>query len=164
MSGEVAVTIIGTTTAPAELRFTPAGMAVCNFSLAVNPRRFDKQSNEWREQPTQWYRCAVWRDAAENAAETLAEKGVRLIVVGTLNPREYEKDGVKRMSLDVDVEEMGPSLRWASASINRAQRGAGNGGAAPRSSAPAAPADDPWATGPSASSGGFGGAQEEPPF
>lgn len=161
MSGEVSVTIVGSTTAPGELRFTPAGLAVCNFTLAVNPRRFDKQAQEWKEQGAQFYRCAVWRDAAENAAETLVDKGVRLIVVGNLNPREYEKDGVKRLSLDVDVEEMGPSLRFASCSINRTQRGAGNGGFGGASSgasrSTAAPADDPWAT-------GTGAPREEPPF
>lgn len=121
---------------------------MCSFSLGVTPRRYDKQSSEWKDQPTQWYRCSVWRDQAEHVAETLTEKGMRVIVVGTMNPREYEKDGVKRLSLDVDVEEVGVSLLRATATINRTQRGAGNGGFtnAPASQPSAAPADDPWAT------------------
>src|SRR5690242_6054404 len=160
-NGAVQVTIVGTTTAPAEPRFVPSGVAVCSWTLAVNPRRFDKQAGEWKEQPAQFYRCSVWREAAENAAETLTEKGMRLIVVGTLNPREYEKDGIKRLSLEVDVEEVGPSLRWASVAVNRTQRGSGNGGNQSTPTRSSAPADDPWASKPT---GGFGGNQEQPPF
>jgi single-strand DNA-binding protein len=161
MSGEVSVTLTGHTAAPSELRFVPSGAAVCSFSLGVTPRRYDKQSSEWRDQPTQWYRCSVWRDQAEHVAETLTEKGMRVIVVGTMNPREYEKDGVKRLSLDVDVEEVGVSLLRATAKVNRTQRGAGNGGFGGASSGAAqptaGPADDPWATGPAVN-------REEPPF
>ena len=159
MAGEISVTLVGTTTAPAELRFVPSGAAVCSWTLAVNPRRFDKQAGEWKEQPAQFYRCSVWRDAAENAAEVLTEKGMRLVVTGTLNPREFtDKDGVKRLSLDVEVEEVAPSLRYATARVTKTQRGGGNGGNGGNQSTPArpsAPADDPWAS----TSG-----SSEPPF
>jgi single-strand DNA-binding protein len=167
MAGEVPVTIIGTTTAPADLRFTASGHAVASFTVAVNPRRFDKQRNEWVEQPTQWYRCSVWREAAENAAETLSDKGMRVMVSGNLNPREYEKDGVKRMSLDVDVEELGVSLKWATAKVSRASRHSGGGGFGGSQERPGTGGQgaqaDPWATGPGAYGGGHQ-ATDEPPF
>ena len=114
-------TIVGNLTTDPELRFTPSGAAVANFTVASTPRTFDKNSNEWKDGETLFMRCSVWRDAAENVAESLA-RGTRVIVTGRLRSRSYEKDGEKRTVIEMDADEVGPSLRYASAKVTRAQR------------------------------------------
>jgi single-strand DNA-binding protein len=172
MSGETLITVIGNLTGDPELRFTPSGAAVANFTIASTPRKFDRQANEWKDGDTLFMRCSVWRDAAENVAETLT-RGMRVIAQGNLIMRSYEtKEGEKRTSTELDVQEIGPSLRYASAKVNRTERtnaqqptqGAQQG----RQQAQGAQ-DDPWATGPSqgAQRGSWGGQQpnyDEPPF
>jgi single-strand DNA-binding protein len=155
MAGDTVITIVGNLSADPELRFTPAGAAVANFTVAVTPRQFDRQSNEWKDGVTQWWRCSVWRDAAENVAESLT-KGTRVVVTGRVKANEFEKDGVKRTSMDIEVDEVGPSLRYATAKVNKTQRsGPGGvsqqqqqafGGQAQQQYQQGGP--DPWATGP----------------
>lgn len=178
MAGETVITLIGNLTSDPELRFTPSGAAVANFTVASTPRTMDRQSNEWKDGETLFMRCAIWREAAENVAESLT-KGTRVVVTGRLKSRTFDtREGEKRTVVEMDVEEVGPSLRYATAKVVRGQReggggysggGGGNfapsggGGYAP-AGAPAggsrsAPADDPWATGPAA-----GGYSDEPPF
>lgn len=170
MSGDTILTLVGNLTGDPELRFTTSGAAVAGFTVASTPRAFDKASSEWKDGETLFMRCSVWRDAAENVAESL-ERGSHVIVTGRLKSRSYDtKEGEKRTVMELEVDEVGPSLRYATAKVNKAQRGAGNGGAASTSPARggsssgggnAAPANDQWATG---ASGGFGGTQDEPPF
>ena len=146
-----AITIVGRLTDAPELRFTPSGAPVANFTVAVNRRKFDKQRNEWTDAGTDFYRCSIWRDTAENVAESLT-KGVEVIVTGDLISREYEtREGEKRTVWEVNAEHVGPSLRWASAKVTRAQKtqGQARGSAAQ---------DDPWAT----PAGSF--PNDEPPF
>jgi single-strand DNA-binding protein len=131
MAGETTITVIGNLTNDPELRFTPSGSAVANFTIASTPRTFDRQSNEWKDGETLFLRAAVWREAAENVAESLT-KGMRVIVTGRLKSRSYEtKEGEKRTVIELEVDEIGPSLRYANAKVNRTQRsgggGAGNG-------------------------------------
>lgn len=140
MSNDTTLTLIGNLTGDPELRFTPSGSAVANFTVASTPRTFDKQSNEWKDGETLYLRCSLWRDAAENVAESLT-KGTRVIVTGRLKSRSYDtKEGDKRTVMELEVDEIGPSLRYARATVVRTQR---NGQGAPQ---PAAPAADPWAT------------------
>ena len=128
MAGDTIITVIGNLTGDPELRFTPSGAAVANFTVASTPRTFDRQSNEWKDGETLFMRCSVWRDAAENVAESLT-KGTRVIVSGRLKPRSYEtKEGEKRTVVEMEVDEIGPSLRYATAKVNRTQRGGGGGG------------------------------------
>lgn len=127
MANETTLTIIGNTTAPAELRFTPSGSAVASFTVASTPRTFDKNANEWKDGTTLFMRCSAWRELGENVAETLDQKGMRVVVTGRLTQREYEKDGQKRTVVELEVDEVGPSLKYASAKVTRAQR-SGNGG------------------------------------
>lgn len=151
MAGETTLTIIGNTTAPAEMRFTPSGSAVATFTVASTPRTFDKNSNSWVDGETLFMRCSAWREMAENVAETLAEKGMRVVVVGRLKQRSYETtSGEKRTVIELEVDEIGPSLRYANAKVNRTQRSGGNGGGSSQSG--------------NRSNGGFGGssAQEDP--
>lgn len=157
---ETTITIRGRLTADPELRFTPSGAAVVNFTVATNARTFDKQANEWKDGPASFYRCSAWRDMAENVAESLV-RGSAVIVVGNIAQREWEKDGEKRSTFEVQAEAVGPDLRWATAKPVKAERKAGGFGAAP--------AADPWATPstPVASPGGWGqpaAANDEPPF
>jgi single-strand DNA-binding protein len=131
MAGETTITVIGNLTNDPELRFTPSGSAVANFTIASTPRTFDRQSNEWKDGETLFLRASVWREAAENVAESLT-KGMRVIVSGRLKSRSYEtKEGEKRTVIELEVDEIGPSLRYANAKVNRTQRsgggGAGNG-------------------------------------
>ena len=143
MSGETLITVIGNLTGDAELRFTPSGAAVANFTVASTPRKFDRQSNEWKDGDTLFMRCSIWRDAAENVAESLT-RGTRVIAQGFLVQRSYEtKEGEKRTVVELEVQEVGPSLRYATAKVNRTQRSASQGGH------PQQGGDDPWATGPS---------------
>ena len=156
MAGEPIITVVGNTVADPELRFTPNGVAVANFTVASTPRTFDRQANQWVDGEALFLRCAVWKEAAENVAESLT-KGMRVIVQGRLKARSYEdKDGNRRTSWELDVDEIGPALKFATAKVTRAQRNGGNGGGnfAPAQSAgfgapqpPAQPQQDPWAGG-----------------
>jgi single-strand DNA-binding protein len=170
VAGDTTITVVGNLTADPELRFTPAGAAVANFTVASTPRMFDRQSNEWKDGEALFLRCSIWREAAENVAESLT-RGSRVIVTGRLKQRSFEtREGEKRTVVEVEVEEIGPSLKYATAKVNKASRSGGNsgggfgggnsgGGGAPRSSEPK---DDPWGSAPA--SGSFSGADDEPPF
>lgn len=128
MAGETTITVIGNLTNDPELRFTPSGSAVANFTVASTPRTFDRQANEWKDGETLFLRASIWREAAENVAESLT-KGMRVIVSGRLKSRSYEtKEGEKRTVIELEVDEIGPSLRYASAKVNRTQRSGGQGG------------------------------------
>lgn len=128
MSGETIITVVGNLTADPELRFTPSGAAVANFTVASTPRQFDRQANEWQDMDTLFMRCAVWREAAENVAESLA-KGTRVIVQGQLKARRYQtKEGEERTSMELDVTEVAPSLKYATAKVTRNQRRDNGGG------------------------------------
>jgi single-strand DNA-binding protein len=171
MAGDTVITIIGNITGDPELRFTPSGAAVANFTVASTPRQFDRTSNEWKDGETLFMRCSVWRDAAENVAESL-QRGTRVLVSGRLKSRSYEtKEGEKRTVMELDVEEVGPSLKYATAKVNRTQRGgagggfnAGGQGGAPSggTSGQGTPAVDPWATTPPAAANTAGGQQSGP--
>ncbi|MCL1900585.1 MAG: single-stranded DNA-binding protein [Promicromonosporaceae bacterium] len=177
MAGETQITVVGNLVADPELRFTPSGAAVCNFRVASTPRTFDRQSNEWKDGEGLFLSCSVWRDQAENVAETLT-KGMRVIVQGNLVQRSYEtREGEKRTVVELQVTEIGPSLRNASASVTRKQRSGGNGGFGggggfggnqqggynqSNFQSGASPQNDPWAqAAPAASAGGF---NDAPPF
>ena len=145
MANEPIVTIIGNAIG-AELRFTPSGKAVCNFSLASTPRR--KDGDEWVDGETTWFNCSLWDKAAENFTETFGDaKSLRVIVSGRLSTRAYEdRDGNKRTSLELQVDEIGPSLRYATAVVTRTQGSSNGGQSAPRTqSRPQQQAADPWA-------------------
>ncbi|MEV5836682.1 single-stranded DNA-binding protein [Nocardia sp. NPDC052112] len=177
MAGDTVITVIGNLTADPELRFTPAGAAVANFTVASTPRVFDRNSNEWKDGEALFLRCNIWREAAENVAESLT-RGARVIVSGRLKQRSYEtREGEKRTVVELEVDEVGPSLRYATAKVAKASRGGGGGGGfgsgggggnfAPagggggsRSGAD----DDPWGSAPAAGSFGGGRVDDEPPF
>src|SRR6478672_2946861 len=128
MAGETSITIIGNLVDDPDLRFTPSGAAVANFRIASTPRTFDRQTNEWKDGETLFMTCAVWRQAAENVAESL-QKGMRVIVQGRLKSRSYEtREGEKRTVFEIDVDEIGPALRYATARVSR-NSGGGQGGA-----------------------------------
>ena len=169
MAGETIITVVGNLTADPELRFTPSGAPVANFTVASTPRTFDRHSGEWKDGDAMFLNCAVWRQPAENVAESLS-KGMRVIVQGRLRSRSYEtREGEKRTVFEVEVEEIGPSLRYATAKVTRTSSGGGNygggqsssggsnwgggggGGQSERSSG----GNDPWAQ---------AGQAEEPPF
>jgi single-strand DNA-binding protein len=156
MAGETVITVVGNLVDDPELRFTPSGAAVANFRIASTPRTFDKQSNEWKDGDSLFLSCAVWRQAAENVAESL-QKGMRVVVTGRLKSRQYEtREGEKRTVFEIDVEEVGPSLKYATAKVTRASRSGGGGGySAPQGGGQQSGGggDDPWAT-PAAQGGG----------
>ncbi len=128
MAGETVITVVGNLTADPELRFTPSGAAVANFTVASTPRTFDRQANEWKDGETLFLRCSIWREAAENVAESLT-KGMRVVAQGRLKARSFQdRDGNNRTSWEMDVDEVGPSLRYATAKVTRSQRGGGGGG------------------------------------
>jgi len=172
-AGDTTITVVGNLTADPELRFTPSGAAVANFTVASTPRIYDRQSGEWKDGEALFLRCNIWREAAENVAESLT-RGSRVIVTGRLKQRSFEtREGEKRTVVEVEVDEVGPSLRYATAKVNKASRNggggsgfSGGGGGASRPAAGggggSAPADDPWGSAPA--SGSFGGADDEPPF
>ena len=183
MAGDTLITVIGNLTADPELRFTPSGAAVANFTVASTPRTLDKNTNEWKDGEALFLRCTVWRQAAENVAESL-HRGSAVIVQGRLKQRSFEtKEGEKRTVIELDVEEVGPSLKWATAKVTKASRGGGGGGGQSfgggggggggggqsygggGGGAPAGGGNDPWASaapaGGAASSGGW---SDEPPF
>ena len=126
MAGETPITVIGNLTADPELRFTPSGAAVANFTVASTPRTFDRQTNEWKDAETLFMRCSVWREAAENVAESLT-RGTRVVVTGRLVSRSWEdkESGQKRSVMEMQVDEVGPSLRYATAKVTKTQRGGG---------------------------------------
>ncbi|MBC7291885.1 MAG: single-stranded DNA-binding protein [Actinotalea sp.] len=173
MAGDTVITVVGNLTGDPELRFTPSGAAVANFTIASTPRTFDRQSNEWKDGDTLFMRCSIWREAAENVAESLT-KGMRVIAQGRLVQRSYEtREGEKRTVVELQVDEVGPSLRYASAKVTRAQRSGGGGGggfgggngynSGGQQGGGGGFDNDPWATsGPSA--GGGGSYNDEPPF
>ncbi len=190
MAGETIITVIGNLTSDPELRFTPSGSAVANFTIASTPRTFDRQSNEWKDGEALFLRASVWREAAENVAETLT-KGMRVIAQGRLKSRSYEtKEGERRTVMELEVEEIGPSLRFASAKVSRAQRSGGGGGFGGGNSGggnsgggygggnsgggnwgggnsqPQRQNDNPWESSSSSSSDGWGNdlGSDEPPF
>jgi single-strand DNA-binding protein len=152
MAGDTPITVVGNLTADPELRFTPSGAAVANFTVASTPRTFDRQTNEWKDQDTLFLNCSVWRQAAENAAESLT-RGMRVIVQGRLKARSYEtREGEKRTVFEIDVEEVGPSLRSATAKVAKTSRSGGGQGFQ------SGGGDDPWAS----NQGSQGGGQPAP--
>lgn len=167
MAGEPQLTIVGNTTGDPELRFVPSGAAVATFTVASTPRQYDKQSGEYRDGETLFLRCSVWREQAEHVAESLT-RGMRVVVVGRLKQRSYEtREGEKRTSYELDVDEVAPSLRYATAKVAKTQRqGSGQSQQGGFGQQPPqggnAPADDPWATGQPANSGS--GFSDDPPF
>lgn len=150
MAGETVITIVGNLVDDPELRFTPSGAAVANFRVASTPRTFDRQSNEWKDGEALFLSCSVWRQAAENVAESL-QRGMRVVVQGRLKARSYEtREGEKRTVFEIDVDEVGPSLKYATAKVTRANRGGGGGGYSGGGSG----GDDPWAGSQGGSQGG----------
>jgi single-strand DNA-binding protein len=180
-AGDTQITIVGNLVEDPNLRFTSSGQAVASFRIASTPRFLDKQSNEWKDGESLFLTCNVWRQAAENCAESL-QRGMRVIVQGRLKQRSYEtREGEKRTVYEIEADEVGPSLKSATAKVNKTQRqgggygggpggggGPAGGGGGGYSGGPAggggqgggAPADDPWATG----GGGGGGFSDDPPF
>jgi single-strand DNA-binding protein len=171
MAGDTIITVIGNLTADPELRFTPSGAAVANFTVASTPRTFDRQSGEWKDGEALFLRCNIWRQAAENTAESLT-RGMRVIVSGRLRQRSFEtREGEKRTVMEMEVDEVGPSLRYATAKVNKASRqgGASGSGGYGASGSSGGPADDPWSSAPQAGASagagnGAGGFDDEPPF
>jgi single-strand DNA-binding protein len=170
MANETIITVIGNLTNDPELRFTPSGSAVANFTIASTPRTFDTNSKEWKDGETLFLRAAVWREAAENVAESLT-KGMRVIVSGRLKSRSYDtKEGEKRTVIELEVDEIGPSLKYANAKVNRTQRSGGQNstggsGGNSQASGQSAAQEDPWATPGVSNAGGWGnGPDSEPPF
>ncbi|MGW2560615.1 single-stranded DNA-binding protein [Streptomyces sp. NPDC001514] len=191
MAGETVITVVGNLVDDPELRFTPSGAAVAKFRVASTPRTFDRQTNEWKDGESLFLTCSVWRQAAENVAESL-QRGMRVVVQGRLKQRSYEdREGVKRTVYELDVEEVGPSLKNATAKVTKTtgrggqggygggQQGGGSWGGGPgggQQGSGGAPADDPWATsapaggqqqggsGGSWGGGSGGGYSDEPPF
>jgi single-strand DNA-binding protein len=165
--GDIPVTVIGNLTNDPELRFTPSGQAVASFTVASSTRLRDPQTNEWKDGDTTFLRCSVWRQYAENVAESLT-RGMRVIVNGRLKQRSYEtKEGEKRTVYEVDVDDVGPALRYATAKITKVNRG-GGGGFGGGGFEGGAPAEDPWASSgpaaPAAAGSGAGPSYDEPPF
>ncbi|GAB3552512.1 single-stranded DNA-binding protein [Arthrobacter tumbae] len=184
MAGETIITVVGNLTSDPELRFTPSGSAVANFTIASTPRTFDRQSSEWKDGETLFLRASVWREAAENVAETLT-KGTRVVAQGRLKSRTYDtKEGEKRTVMELEVDEIGPSLRYASAKVSRTQRSGGGGGGFGGDSGGSGgggsnqgwnggggqqaqqPSQDPWGAPAGGNSSGWGNGPEssEPPF
>jgi single-strand DNA-binding protein len=163
MAGETPITVVGNLTADPELRFTPSGAAVANFTVASTPRTFDRQSNEWKDGEALFLNCSVWRQAAENAAESLT-RGKRVNVSGRLKAPSYDtREGEKRTVFEIDVDEVGPSMKYATAKVTKTSRSGGGQGFQSGGN------DDPWASNsgggssqggqPAASGGGWGGQQ-----
>ncbi|PID54284.1 MAG: single-stranded DNA-binding protein [Micrococcales bacterium] len=193
MAGETTITVVGNLTADPELRFTPNGAAVANFTVASTPRIFNRQTQQWEDQEALFLRCSVWRDLAENVTESLT-KGNRVVVQGRLRQRSFDtREGERRSVIEMEVDEIGPSLRFATAKPNRTSRGGGGSYGGPPASSfggdqsagqsrggqsggdhggdgwganQQSQPEDPWATGPSVGgSGSWGGSSyEEPPF
>src|SRR5262245_1595598 len=167
MAGDTTITVIGNLTDDPELRFTPSGAAVAKFRVASTPRFMDRQSGEWKDGDPLFLSCTVWRQAAENVAESL-QRGARVIVSGRLRQRSYEtKEGEKRTVIELEVDEIGPSLRYATAKVQKMSRSSGGGfGSGGGGGQGGGYADDPWASAAPAPAGAKAGASfdEEPPF
>jgi single-strand DNA-binding protein len=162
MAGDTVITVVGNLTADPELRFTPSGAAVASFTIASTPRQFDRNTNEWKDGEALFLRCSIWRQAAENVAESL-QRGMRVVAQGRLKQRSFEtREGEKRTVIELDVDEVGPSLRYATAKVNRTQRGSSSGGFGSSGSGGGDAVDDPWGTPPPPSGGS--GFSDEPPF
>ncbi|MGA8850086.1 MAG: single-stranded DNA-binding protein [Aeromicrobium sp.] len=173
MAGETNITVVGNLTGDPELKFTPSGAAVANFTVASTARTFDKQTNEWKDGEALFIRCDAWRQLAENVAESL-QKGQRVIVTGALKVRNFERqDGSKGTSVEMSVDEIGPSLRFATAKVTRASGGSGNGGGGNAGGGQS----NPWGSSPQAAApqggnqggsdawgGGGAAATDDPPF
>ena len=150
MSGETVITVVGNLTSDPEIRFTPSGAGVANFTIASTPRTFDKNSNEWKDGEALFLRCSIWREAASNVAESL-ERGMRVIAQGRLKQRSFEtREGEKRTVIELEVDEIGPSVRYATAKVNRTQRASQQGGYG-------APLADEWDTPPPSASAASAG-------
>jgi single-strand DNA-binding protein len=166
-AGDVTITVIGNLTDDPELRFTQNGAAVAKFRVASTPRFLDRQTNEWKDGEPLFLTCNIWRQAAENVAESL-QRGARVIVTGRLRQRTYEtREGEKRTVMELEVDEIGPSLRYATAKVQKMQRssgggGFGSGGGSGSSGGGGGNFDDPWAS--ASPAGGSGSFDEEPPF
>lgn len=165
MAGETTITVVGNLTADPELRFTPSGAAVANFTVASTPRRYNSQTGQWEDGEPLFMRCSIWRDYAEHVAESLT-RGTHVIVQGRLKQRSFEtRDGEKRTVVELDVDEIGPALRYATANVTKANRGGGNrsygNSSGGNSAGGSAPAEDPWGSAPQSD---FGGNMDEPPF
>jgi single-strand DNA-binding protein len=178
MAGETVITVVGNLVDDPELRFTPSGAAVANFRIASTPRTFDRQANEWKDGEALFLSCSVWRQAAENVAESL-QRGMRVIVQGRLKQRSYEtREGEKRTVIELEVDEVGPALAFATAKVTRASRQGGGGGysgGGQQSRPQSGGGNDPWATPAPQQGGGQGapandpwgapaGSSDEPPF
>jgi len=156
MAGETVITVVGNLVDDPELRFTPSGAAVANFRIASTPRTLDRQTNEWKDGDALFLSCSVWRQAAENVAESL-QKGMRVVVQGRLKQRQYEtREGEKRTVVELDVDEVGPSLKYATAKVARTTRQGGGGGYS--GGGASGGGDDPWAS--AAPASGQGGGQQ----
>jgi single-strand DNA-binding protein len=162
MAGDTVITVIGNLTNDPELRWTPSGAAVANFTIASTPRTLDRETQEWKDGEALFLRCSVWRQAAENVAESLT-RGSRVMAQGRLKQRSFEtKEGEKRSVIELEVDEIGPSLRYATATVAKAARsgdgpGGGNGAGDGHAGSGRGSSPDPWAA-------TVGGAGEEPPF
>lgn len=160
--GDIPINVTGVLTANPELRFTQSGAAVASFTVVCQPRRMNRQTNEWEDGDATFLRCSVWRQLAENVAESLA-KGDRVMVQGLLKQRSYDtSEGEKRTVMEVAADEVGPSLKWKAASVDRVKREGGQ-----QANRPAGPEDDPWATPakmPDARYSPPGGFDSDPPF
>ena len=173
MANDTILTVVGNLTTDPELRFTSSGAAVASFTVASTPRTFDRQTNEWKDGEALFMRCSIWRQAAENVAESLT-RGARVVVTGRLKQRSFDtREGEKRTVIELEVDEIGPSLRYATAKVNRVSRGEGGGGGfggggggnSGGGNRQAPPSDDPWGSAPPAGGGGGGGGfSDEPPF
>ncbi|MEU1973185.1 single-stranded DNA-binding protein [Microbacterium sp. NPDC019599] len=142
MAGETIITVVGNLTADPELRYTQNGLPVANFTIASTPRNFDRAANEWKDGEALFLRASVWREFAEHVAGSLT-KGSRVIATGRLKQRSYEtREGEKRTAIELEVDEIGPSLRYATAQVTRAAGGGGGGGGQSRPQV----ADEPWST------------------
>jgi single-strand DNA-binding protein len=159
VAGETVITVVGNLTADPELRFTPSGAAVASFTVASTPRTFDRQTNEWKDGEALFLRCSIWRQAAENVAESL-QRGTRVVVSGRLKQRSFEtREGEKRTVIEMDVDEIGPSLRYATAKVNKTQRGSSGGygsSGSGSSDGGSTASEDPWSS--------AGPTTDEPPF
>ena len=163
MAGETVITVVGNLVDDPELRFTPSGAAVANFRIASTPRTFNRQTNEWEDGEALFLSCSVWRQAAENVAESLT-RGMRVVVQGRLKARSYEtREGEKRTVFEIEVEEVGPSLKFATAKVTRATRGGGGGGYGGGGGQQAGGGEDPWATPAGGQQGGGQAAPQQAP-
>jgi len=170
MAGDTIITVVGNLTDDPELRFTPSGAAVANFTVASTPSTFNRQTNSWEDGETLFLRCSIWRQAAENVAESL-QRGMRVVAQGRLKARSYEtREGEKRTVFELEVDEIGPSMRYATAKVTKTSRQSGGQGGGYNSGGygggqqQSAPANDPWATNPAPAApqggGGYGGGQQ----